>query len=230
MNPLPRLTLLACAALALTACGRTAPPQASDQPPVTVINGKVATWSGIGSIAVPDLLLVSAPVNADGTFTLTLPGEAALTGRTLTASEVMTNLDCTGSLSSSAPGTRGFLLAVLNAQDASGVRQVSAVEGTKTGALSRSVHVRAWLYTDGPTQLRGTVNCARMLNMPQLSNLPVDVAVNTQRGWNVLDLTLNLSATIFGQVSGSGGVANSAGGTAVTTWRTLAELQAQLGF
>ncbi|GAA5532674.1 hypothetical protein [Deinococcus aluminii] len=230
MNNLPRLVLLAGAALALTACGGSSPPRASDQPPVLVINGKVATWSGSGRVSVPDLLAVSAPVNADGTFALALPGEAVLMGRTTTASEVMTSLDCTGSLSSSAAGTRGFLLAVLNAQDVSGTRQVSAVEGIKTGALSRSVHARAWLYADGATQLRGTVDCAKLLNISQLNNLPVDVAVNTQRGWNVVDLTLNLSANIFGQVSGSGAAANSAAGTAPTTWRTMSELQAQLGF
>lgn len=228
MNSLLRFVLPA-AALALTACSQSSPPQASDQPPVTVIQGKVATWSGTGTVGVPELN-VSAPVGTDGTFTLTLPGDASLTGRTRAAADVMTALNCSGSLQSSQAGTLGLVLTGLNARDASGTRQLSAVEGEKTGLLSRRVHARAWLYTDGATQLRGTVNCAGLLNIPGLSNLPVEVAVNTQRGWNVMDLLLNVSANVFGQLSGSGTAANSTAGSATTTWRTMAELQAQLGF
>ncbi|GMA16421.1 hypothetical protein E5F05_14310 [Deinococcus metallilatus] len=230
MNHPPRVLLFAGAALALTACGGSSPPQASDQPPVTVINGKVVTWSGAGTVGVPELATVSTPVSADGTFTLTLPGEAALTGQTMTASGVMAALNCSGSLTSSAVGTRGFLVAALTARDASGARQVSAVEGAKTGLLSRSVHARVWLYADGATQLRGTVNCAKLLNISQISDLPVTVAVNTQRGWNVVDLSIEASANVFGQVSAAGTAVNSAAGSAQTTWRTMAELQAQIAF
>lgn len=86
MNSLLRFVLPA-AALALTACSQSSPPQASDQPPVTVIQGKVATWSGTGAVSVPELN-VSASVSTDGTFTLTLPGDASLTGRTRAAADL----------------------------------------------------------------------------------------------------------------------------------------------
>ncbi|EYB69820.1 hypothetical protein DEIPH_ctg001orf0032 [Deinococcus phoenicis] len=230
MNTLPRFALFAGAALALTACGSAPAPQASDQPPVTVVNGKVVTWSGLGTVGVPGLDTASTPVNADGTFALVLPGEAALAGRTLTAADVLTGLGCTGSLGSSAAGTRGFLVSALTAQDTAGTRQVSAVEGSKPGLLSRHVSARAWLYADGATQLRGTVDCARLLNIPQIGTLPVTVTVNTQRGWNVIDLNIEAQANVFGQVSASGTAANSAVGASQTQWRTMAELQAQIGF
>lgn len=229
MKSLLRFVLFAGAAFALTACSQSSPPQASDQPTVAVIRGKVATWSGTGTVSMP-ALDVNAPVSTDGTFTLTLPGDAVLAGRTRTVAEVLTALNCSGSLQSSQAGTTGLLVTALNARDTTGTRQVSAVEGAKSGLLSRSVHARAWLYADGATQLRGTVNCAGLLNIPQLSNLPVEVAVNTQRGWNVVDLTLNVSANIFGQLSGSGTAGNSVAGSTTTTWRTMAELQGQIGF
>ncbi|GAA5512952.1 hypothetical protein Dcar01_01676 [Deinococcus carri] len=230
MNNLPRFVLFAGAALALTACGNNTPPQASDQPTVAVINGKVTTWSGSGTVSVPDLADVSAPVNADGTFALTLPGEAALSGKTMTAADVMSGLRCTGTVTSSTPSTRGYVVAVLNVQDMNGTRQVSAVEGRKTGPLSRGLHARAWLYADGATQLRGTVNCAALLGISAISNLPVTVSVNTQRGWNVVDLNITASASVFGQLSAEGTAVNSAAGTGTTEWRTTAELQSQIGF
>lgn len=227
---LPRAPLLAGAVLALTACGAPSAPQASDQPPVTVIHGRVTSWGGEGTVRLPDLPSVSAPVGADGTFTLTLPEGAALSGRATEATGVLAGLGCSGTLTSSAAGTRGYLAAVLNAQDAGGTRQISAAEGTRTGPLSRRVQVRAWLYADGAAQLRGSVDCAGLLNLPQLRELPVLVAVNVQPGWNVLDLTLEAHANVFGQVSGSGQAANSLAGSSLTVWRTAGELQAQIGF
>lgn len=230
MKTSTRPALLVGAVLALTACGGASPPRASDQPPVTVINGRVATWSGAGTVQVPGLLAASAPVGADGSFTLTLPGEAALAGRTIPAVAVLSGLDCSGTLTGTQPDARAFLLAGLTAQDAAGPREVNAVTGTKPGPLSRRVHVRAWLYADAATQLRGTVDCARLLNLPQIAALPVTVAVNTQPGWNVIDLNIDASANLLGQVSASGTAVNSAAGTSQTVWRTLAELQAQIGF
>lgn len=226
-----RPALFVGAALALTACGGSAPPRASDQPPVTAINGRVATWSGVGSVRAAGLPVASALVGVDGTFSLTLPGGAALVGRTTPAGAVLSSLGCSGTLTGSQPDARAFLLAGLTAQDTGGeAREVSAVTGTKSGPLSRRVQAQAWLYADVATQLRGTVDCARLLNLPQVPSLPVAVAVNTQPGWNVVDLDITASANLLGQVSASGTAVNSAAGTAQTVWRTQAELQAQIGF
>lgn len=232
MSPFPRSALLVGAAFALTACGGTAaPPRASDQPPVTLINGRVATWSGAGSVRVPGVPAAPAPVGADGTFTLTLPGEAALAGRTTPAVAVLSSLGCSGTLTGSLPDARAFLLAGLSAQDTGGgTREIGAVTGTRPGPLSRRVLLRAWLYADAATALRGTLDCARLLNVPQLAALPVTVAVDTRPGWNVVDLDIAASANLLGQLSASGTAVNSAAGTAQTVWRTLPELQAQLGF
>lgn len=231
---LPRLALLTSAALALTACGGTAPPQASDQPTVAVIQGRVATPDGVGAVSVPGLGAVGAPVAADGTFTLVLPDEGSLAGQARTVSGVLSALNCTGAVSSSEAAARGFVIAFLDArsgaQGGAGTRQVGAVEGVKTGLLSRSVRARAWLYADRPTRLRGSVDCAGLLNIPQVNRLPVTVSVNAGRGWNVVDLNVGASANLLGQVSASGSVVNSTAGTGPTVWRTQAELQAQIGF
>ncbi len=223
--------LLGGLSLALVACGGGLPtPQASDQPTVQTISGKVSGWQGEGRVSVSSLLGVSSSVHTDGSFTLTLPDEVEAASLTMRAADVAQKLDCVGSVQSSEPDARAFVLISLDVKDGAGARQTSAMTGSKPRLLSRRVNVRVWLYSDSATQLRGTTDCAKILSIPQISQLPVTVAVNVQPGWNVIELNIQASTNILAQVSGLGTMANSAAGGAQATFRTTQELQAQIAF
>lgn len=230
MHPSAKFLVPATLALVLAACSGTSVPQATEQPTVTVIEGRVTSASGTGTVSVAELAGVTAPMAADGRFSLTLPQGAALGARVQGAAQVMSNLQCAGSLSSSDTSARGYLLANMQVSDGAAGRSVSAVQGSKTGLLSRSVSGRAWLYVDRDTRLSGSVDCAKLLNVSQIATLPVTIDVIAKTGWNVVDLNIGASASIFGQVSAGGSVVNSAAGTAVSEWRTSEELQAQISF
>ncbi|MFC5848067.1 hypothetical protein [Deinococcus petrolearius] len=230
MSPSPKLLIPGTLALVLASCGGTSTPQASEQPTVTVIEGRVTGASGTGTVSVSELPGVAATTAADGRFTLTLPQGAALGTRVQGAAQVMAGLQCAGSLGSSDTSARGYLVANLQVGDGAGTRSVSAVQGSKTGLLSRSVSGRAWLYVDKDTRLSGSLDCAQLLNVPQISTLPVTIDVIARAGWNVVDLTIGASANLLGQVSAGGSVVNSAAGTALSEWRTAEELQAQISF
>jgi hypothetical protein len=230
MFPLPKFLALGTLALVLASCSGTSTPQASEQPTVTVIEGRVTSASGAGTVSVADLAGVTAATAADGRFTLTLPQGTEMASRSQGAAQVMSNLQCAGSLNSSDTSARGYLVANLQVSDAAGARSVSAVQGSKTGLLSRNVGGRAWLYVDRDTRLSGSVDCAKLLNVSQISTLPVTIDVIAKAGWNVVDLSIGASANIFGQVSAGGSVVNSVTGATVSEWRTSEELQAQISF
>ena len=216
----------------LSACNSTPAPQASDQPTVMTISGKVASpsASGAGSISVPGVSSATAAVAADGRFSLPLPQASALGNLLRAADQVMTGLSCSGKLNSSDTAAKGHLMAALNLQDSSGSKSVMAVSGSKSGLLSRAVQGKVWLYTDHATRLTGVVDCARLLNISQISSLPVNVDVSAKAGWNVIDLNMAASANIFGQVSASGTAVNSATSEGSTVWQTTSELMSQVGF
>lgn len=217
-------------ALALASCGGTPTPQASEQPTVTVIQGRVTSASGTGTVSVTELAGTSAATSSNGSFTLTLPQDSALSARTQGAAQVMSNLQCAGSLSSSDTSARGYLVANMQVSDGAGTRTVSAVRGSKPGPLSRSVDGRAWLYVDKDTYLSGTVDCAKLLNVSQIASLPVQIAVKAKAGWNVVALKIDASASWLGQISAGGSVVNATDGSAQSEWRTSEELQAQISF
>ncbi len=222
--------LLGGVALTLVACGGTPTPQASDQRTVQTVSGKVSGWTGQGRVTVPGLPGVSSSVDADGSFVLTLPGDAEVAGQTVRATDVAERLSCSGSVQSSDSEARVFALLFLDTQDSAGTRQTSAVTGSVSGPLSRRVDVRVWVYSDSVTQLRGTVDCAKILSVPQISKLPVTVAVNARPGWNVVELNIEASANVLTQVSASGSMVNSTAVNAQNTFRTIEELQAQIAF
>lgn len=222
--------LLGGLTLALVACGGPATPQATDQPTVAMVEGKVSIWKGAGRVAVPGLPTVSSSVREDGTFTLTLPREAELSGLTGPAAGVMTKLGCAGDVQSSVASAHAFTVMSLDVQDSGSLRQASAVNGSKPGLLSRHVNARAWIYSDQATQLRGTVDCAAILKISQIPQLPVTVAVNVKSGWNVVELNIDASANLLAPISASGSLVNAGAGAGLTTFRTAQELQSQVGF
>ena len=87
-----------------------------------------------------------------------------------------------------------------------------------------------WLYSDRPTQLRGTLDCAQALGVQQIDRVPVVVALNTKTGWNVADLVINARSNVIGQLSADGSLTNATDGDAPTTWRTTQEVQSQVSF
>lgn len=224
--------LLGGLSLTLVACGGGGlpTPEASDQPTVQTISGKVSGWQGEGRVAVSGLPGASSSVHTDGSFTLTLPDQIEAASLTMRAADVAQKLECSGSVQSSAPDARAFVLMSLDVKDGAGGRQTSAMTGSKPGLLSRRVNVRVWVYSDSATQLRGTMDCAKILSIPQISTLPVTVAVNAQPGWNVIELNIQASANVLAQVSASGTMANSTAGGTQANFRTTQELQAQVAF
>lgn len=213
----------------LAACGSATPPQASDQPTVTVIEGTVATPRGAGTVSLDGMADVSVAVAADGHFSLSLPAGDALASRSQSASAALSGLKCAGALSSSDPAARGYLVSSLTVQDSAGGRSMLSLSGSKTGVFGqgRDISGKVWLYADRPSMLTGHLDCAAMLNVSSLPSLPVDVNINAKAGWNVIDLNIGASAGLSG-LSGSGSAVNSPSSTAASNWRTSEELQAQL--
>ncbi|WP_229723491.1 hypothetical protein [Deinococcus aerolatus] len=216
--------------LALVACGGQAAPEASDQPTVATISGKISVWTGEGRVTVPGLPGVSSSVRSDGTFTLTLPSDDELSGQTVSADGIAAKVGCSGSIQSSAPDLQTYAVMSVEARDSAGNRVASAVTGSKPGLLSRRVNAHIWLYSDSVTQLRGTMDCAALLRMAQIPTLPVTVAINAKPGWNVVELNITASANVLAQVSASGSLVNSGAGSRHATFRTVQELQAQVAF
>lgn len=221
--------LLASLALSLAACNSTPTPQASDQPIVTIIHGQVATPAGAGTVSLPNLGSVSTTTSIGGSFNLTLPQASTLAGNTMTADQVMSGMSCTGKLTSSDAAAQGYLIAALTLNDSAGSRSVYAVAGRQSGLLSRNVSGKVWLYADRATNLSGMVDCATLLGVPAIKNLPIKVSVAAKTGWNTLDLNVDGSTDIFGNLSASGTAVNSTNSDGNTTWRTINEVKAQLG-
>lgn len=227
MKPQPRHALLASAALVLTACGSAGLPTAPDnQPPATTIRGTVGTWSGPGTVTLPGpsgAPLARADVAAGGTFTLTLPDASALGGLTRSVPAAISEVGCTGTVTSGDPSARGYAFGTLTAQDTAGTRQVLAAD-LSVGYVppKATLLARAWLYADRATRLSGTLNCGSLIGA---ASAPVTVDVPAKVGWNVVGIVVNASYGLGG-VSATGRMTLTT--DAETTWLSSDELVAKL--
>lgn len=224
MNKMAGLALVGLS-LSLASCGGGDPP-----PPLTAqtqITGDVQTWTGTGTINLNGSqgALATAPVAADGTFTLTLPTGQALAGETRSITDTLlsglSQFNCQNvNLANSNAASRGMMVLTLQTKNGASTRDVFAAQVSRT-LTSRTVNARAWLYSDVDTRLSGRVNC----NLPAVGNVPVDVSVDVTTGWNLLDVSIygNLG---FSGLSVSGNVRRAS--SAINSWITMDELNAAI--
>ncbi|WP_158679855.1 hypothetical protein [Deinococcus sp. NW-56] len=195
-------------------------------PTQTQITGDIQTWSGPGTVTPQSSgpALQSVAVNADGTFVIPLPSAAQLSGKTQpvasTLLEGLNLLNCRNvSLTSSNGQAQGKLIFALQAQDMAGSRSVVAAT-LSTRNFTVNVSANAWLYVDTATTLQGRIGCSLVGY-----NLPVDVSINAEPGWNVISIDGSAGA-----LSSAEADAERATSAPVQTWVTLEELRSQLPF
>lgn len=222
MRKLGGLALLGLSVM-LASCN-TAPK--APLPSQTQITGDIQTWAGPGTVTPQSsgAALESVSVKADGTFAIDLPTAAQLAGKiqpvASTLLEGLSLLNCRDvSLTSSNGQAQGKLIFALQAQDTAGSRSVVAAT-LSTSGFTVSVEANAWLYVDAATTLQGRVNCSLVGY-----NLPVDVSISAEPGWNVI--SIDGSA---GLKSAAKADAKRATSAPVQTWVTLEELRARLPF
>ncbi|MDL2345094.1 hypothetical protein QOL99_13165 [Deinococcus sp. MIMF12] len=223
-----KLGALTALSLLLASCGGGPERVPDNAPAETTVSGRIQTWqSGTsGSVALTGLLplvpLASAPVDAAGSFRLTLPTGPLVEAQTRSIPETLeqglSDLNCTSAgLTVSDPAARGLLFFTLRAEGGgAGAREVAAASLTRSGPLSASFDARAWLYTDRVVTVTGRINC-RVAGL----TAPITVNVKTVPGW----IKLKISATGsygFGGPSASGTVTRTL--TDLNTWLTLAEV------
>lgn len=216
---------LAALSLLLASCGGGPERVPDNAAPETTVSGRIQTWQSgaAGTVTLqPGLLpLATAPVDAAGTFSLTLPTGPLVDAQTRSIPETLEqglrDLNCTSAgLTVSDPAARGLLFFTLRAEGGgAGAREVVAATVNK-GATSRSIDARAWLYADRATRLGGKVNC-RIEGF----TVPVTLDVAAVPGWTMLRLAVTAGVG-FGGVSASGKVTRTL--TDVNTWLTLDEV------
>ncbi|MBB5232819.1 hypothetical protein [Deinococcus budaensis] len=220
MKTLTRPALLVGAALALSACGSARlPPAPENQPPVAAVRGEIANWAGTGTVTLPGpagQALASAEVAADGSFSLALPTEGALTGAGALrdSASALAQLGCTGTLSSSTPAARGYGFLALNARSSAQAQTIVAATVDFSYLPPRArLQGYAWLYADQATRLTGTLDCGNLLGLPRAA---VTVNVQAKQGWNVLGIVLDASSGLGG-ISARGTIGDTA--DTRTVWR-----------
>ncbi|AWN22243.1 hypothetical protein DKM44_02490 [Deinococcus irradiatisoli] len=195
------LALLPLSAL-LGACGSAPTPAAPAAAETTpTVSGQLSgaqntTANLIGS----GQTLAVTSVDAQGRFSLTLPGATQLTGVKTSLSEgLLADLGCTGTLNLSDPGAQGYGFATLTSGSG---QQYADASVTKT-LTTRIVRGRAYLYADRPTTITGPLNCSQATGYPTT----VQVDVNASAGWNVV--ALNITGSLgFGGISVGGTLGN----------------------
>ena len=189
---------------------------------ITVINGQLSGGAAT-TVTLPadNRVLSSTLSDANGRFTLTLPGSAALgTIQTPLSTGLLRDLGCTGALDVADAGTQSFGVAMLQTPAA---RYMNAT--VSRTLLSRSLVGKAYLYVDRATVASGTLDCSAATGMPT----KVDVALNVSAGWNVLAIYINGNVGLGG-VSVSGKLQNGGGPVdEISNWTDEKSIQSQLG-
>ena len=230
----------------LAACGgggaTTGPaPTGSAASTITTVNGTVDKWTGGASTV--ELLalstnkssvnpaLASATLNANGTFTLTLPSLATITPYLSAAGSPGSSVSsggpgCTGTVTNSDPTVQGYGFSTLSV-GSSVVWTYSLVSTPATATTPDTVKVseRLWLYLAKPTTLSGSTICTETLNgIPITTTTSVNAPLT--QGWNALAVTGTLVIST-GNTSGTGTVSYSTVSDAPSTWYLLSQTGAQ---
>lgn len=232
-----RLALLPLTALLLAACGGGS----VDVTPVTaapVVNIRgtvVGNTSGATTIealaddtkpkSAGNPALSSATLNANGSFTLPLPGVAALTpylsAPGTAADGIYTETGCTGSLTNSAPAARAYSLSLLTAGTQTySTLKVSSNPAARTFTFDSSL----WIYTTLASTLGGSLSCTQPAASGGTDTVTVSANAPFTAGWNVLNLHGDGTGSADGR-SSTFAFSLTTGADQATTW-TAAPTQA----
>ena len=230
MNKISGLVALGLS-LSLASCGG-GPAVPEVAAPATAIAGQVVSGEGSGTVTLQDGVdvLARANVDAQGRFTLTLPGKEVLAPKLVAASQVLDRVGCEGTLNvkplkDSAAEVRGYGVGVLALERGNLRTNVVALSGQNNpffGIPNIEAWGSAWIYTDQPATVTGTVDCRKLVGMGM--SIPVNVDFSTQAGWNVVHLSAKGGVSTGGKVKAS----LTASGTVQAEWRSLEDLGRQL--
>ena len=209
--------------LSLTAVLVACPQPVTPAPSPTAISGTVQSWNkGAGSVellAYPakdkgasNPALATGDIKADGTFSVPVPSAAAVTPYlSPLVTSVSTDSSCTGSFSSSTPGTQSFGVDELDIRQSgaytTSIVSVNAADQSTSTTATIVITGKLWIYVDKTTTLSGQTNCASSADGLTLSG---QLSANAQlnQGWNILAETFTLSgvkasgfATLTGNIT-----------------------------
>lgn len=207
--------MLVTLAVALSACD-SGPPTPIN-PSTTKINGRVVSGSGTGNATLRGKVdvLATAPIDASGNFTLTLPDANKLSADLVAASNVLGNIGCSGTLNSSASDAQGYGLTSLDLNRTKVGRMIAGQVGRNVFNLPTSFNGRGWIYVDKDTTLSGSVDCKALVGVD--ISIPATVNIKAKAGWNIVQVSGSVSMSGI-----SGTVHEVADGS--TVWRTIDEL------
>lgn len=207
------LVALALAGL-LSGCNSTpTPPTASA---AMQINGTVISGSGTGTVTFSGQTgnFASAPVDASGAFSLTLPSADKFANELRSAPDVLSASGCSGTLNSSNGAAKGYGLATLDLnRQATG--RIIAGSVSRSFGIPTSFEGSAWIYVTEDTTLTGNVDCKNLAGLGM--SIPTSVQVNAKAGWNIVRVAASNGSSGIG-----GRIENKQDGP--TTWKLMSQL------
>lgn len=191
----------------LSACGAPVVPET--KPPIAVdnISGTINGANGgtIHLIASDNQYFGSkSNITADGRFNIELPAPEEARLYDAPKSFALLNDFCTITSPINASNSHAKALGITSAKINEEKSPYYAAVGNNNG-LFRNVKLVTWIYATAPTEMTGTIDCAK-LTQGKIASVPVDIKVNLLKGWN--PITLNININIL-QVKASGEFLNS---------------------
>lgn len=207
--------------LTLAACSST-PKVPAEAVIVTKISGTVTAGSGTGSVTLSGKsgVLATGPIDASGNFTLDLPGADKLSAELMTASDALSGVGCSGTLTSSDPAAKGYGMMPLTATR-TGLNELVLPADLSVGLVNSSVAAKAWLYTDKATTLQGQLDCSSLVQ--NVATVKLNINLTTKVGWNSIAINasgLTLSRNLSGDVT--------LAADQTSTWLTAGQLTSKL--
>lgn len=183
------------------------PPGASD-PPLFEVTGKVFKGTGIGTLQTfiggASSLPLNAQVNADGRFKVKLPNGEVLSEQLLEGANLLESVGCTGQIVSSNPEAKGT--GFVSFQLKRGEINDTIINGrAKVNLLPPSGELTAqmYLFANQASNLKGVVDCAKVINVPEIKEIRVQVDAPVRQGWNVLHLDVSTELKLPIRATGS---------------------------
>ncbi|MFC4456093.1 hypothetical protein [Deinococcus sonorensis] len=199
-----RLYVLSAVALplVLTACPGPAVPTVT---PITEMNGRIQGQDALTSGGTASVQLVSsiydlvfgvppmktAPVAADGSFTLTLPTAAEVAPRLQQVPSQEVDSACSGRAVVT-PATANFfefgsLFLFHDGQpQAELTSQDSKTTQNSDGSTTKATTLHSWLYVDVPTHMSVDLTCPQNQGSTTAVTVTTQIELTLQSGWNAL--------------------------------------------
>lgn len=183
------------------------PPSAGD-PPLFEIKGKVFKGTGTGTLQTfiggASSLPLDAQVNANGQFKVELPAGEELSEQLLEGANLLESVGCKGQIISSNPEAKGT--GFVSFQMKRGQVNDTIINGeAKINLLPPSGELSAqmYLFANQASTLKGVVDCAKVINVPEIQEVEVQVDAPVRQGWNVLHLNVSTELKLPIRATGS---------------------------